>query len=219
MRKTRIVLSAVVASLAMTLLLGVPTASAVRPTGHKVTICHATNSVNNPYVQITVDIASAGYPDDGSGHDGHLGNIPADVAELQAMKDAGEQWGDVIPAYTYDGVNPAYNYPGLNLSPEGLALLENDCAIPDLPDELVKYRLVTRMPLGKQVQTLEAGLVPSITCDTVTNAYIVEFSDGTIVSMDAGTSRKGSILRIRSQGEVLVAVRFDGGACTTVDLV
>jgi len=208
----------VVASLAMTLLLGVAPASATRPTGHKVTICHATNSVTNPYVEINVDIASAGFPDDGSGHDGHLGNVPANVAELQAMKDAGEHWGDVIPAYTYDGVTPSFNYPGLNLTPAGLALLENHCAIPDLPDELVKYRLVTRMPLGREVKTLKAGLVPSITCDTNSNQYVVEFSDGTIVTMDAGTSRKGSILRIRSQGEVLVAVRFDNGACTTVDL-
>ncbi len=57
---------------------------------HSVTICHATASQTNPYVVITVDVASIG--DAGHGHSG--------------VND-----GDIIPAFNIAGVS----YPGHNL--------------------------------------------------------------------------------------------------------
>jgi hypothetical protein len=60
------------------------------------------------------------------------------------------------------------------------------------------------MPLESRSVVAEAGLVPSITCDG-TN-YTIS-SDGTVVIMEVRTSRKGSILRVRSEGELLVKVR------------
>lgn len=66
-------------------------ASATKPDPlHKVTICHATASKTNPYVVITVDIASI------VGDSGH-GN-------------SGVNEGDIIPPFTMDG----YVYLGHN---------------------------------------------------------------------------------------------------------
>ena len=39
--------------------------------GHKVTICHATRSLSNPYVEITIDIAAWNDPDDDKNHGDH----------------------------------------------------------------------------------------------------------------------------------------------------
>jgi hypothetical protein len=199
MRKTAITLAAVVAVVGTTLAAGLSPAAATMPPDHKVTICHATNSVTNPYVEITVDIASSGYLR--AGHADHTGPVPTSPDDLATFKADGVHWGDVIPAYTYGD----FSYPGLNTSEAGLALLESGCLVPDQPPATVKYRIVRRMPLESRSVVAEAGLVPSISCDG-TN-YTISFSDGTVVMMEVGTSRKGSILRVRSEGELLVKVR------------
>jgi hypothetical protein len=94
---------------------------ATQPTGHKVDICHATDSDTNPYVAENVDIASAGYPDGATGHAGHTG--PVWSAGLKADK---IKWGDIIPPYTYDD----FSFPGLNWSTEGQAIWNAGCQIP-----------------------------------------------------------------------------------------
>lgn len=58
---------------------------------HKVTICHATASRSNPYVIITVDVASI------VGDSGH--------------GSSGVNEGDIIPAFDIAG----FSYPGHNL--------------------------------------------------------------------------------------------------------
>jgi hypothetical protein len=199
MRKAAITLAAVVAVVGTTLAAGLSPAAATMPPDHKVTICHATHSVTNPYVEITVDIASSGYLR--AGHADHTGPVPTSPDDLKTFKADGVHWGDVIPAYTYGD----FSYPGLNTSDAGLALLESGCLVPDQPPATVKYRIVRRMPLESRSVVAEAGLVPSISCDG-TN-YTISFSDGTVVMMEVGTSRKGSILRVRSEGELLVKVR------------
>ena len=73
---------------------------------HKVTICHATASDSNPYVQITVDVASI-IGDSGHGH-------------------SGVNAGDIIPAFDIDGVS----YAGNNLDPAHQAILDNACNVP-----------------------------------------------------------------------------------------
>jgi hypothetical protein len=66
-------------------------ASATKPDpAHKVTICHATASATNPYVVITVDIAS----------------IVGDAGHGKSGVNA----GDIIPPFTMDG----YSYAGHN---------------------------------------------------------------------------------------------------------
>ncbi|MEA2620128.1 MAG: hypothetical protein QOC97_901, partial [Chloroflexota bacterium] len=95
-------------------------ATATAPTGHKVTICHATSSETHPYVSITVDIAAAGYPDGDNGHAGHTGPV-----WYPGAKADGVDWGDIIPPYTYH----TFVYAGMNW-PEGQAILEAGCTIP-----------------------------------------------------------------------------------------
>jgi hypothetical protein len=72
---------------------------------HKVTICHATASRTNPYVMITVDVASI-VGDSGHGRSG--------VNE-----------GDIIPAFNIAG----YSYPGNNLELLGA----KGCGLPANP--------------------------------------------------------------------------------------
>ncbi|MEX0755599.1 MAG: hypothetical protein WD556_10875 [Actinomycetota bacterium] len=208
-RKVAVSLIATIAMMGAVLVVAAGPASAGAIEEHKVTLCHATNAATNPYVKVTVDVHSAGQSKGlpKGGHDSHdEAVVPADFAEAQQLKADGIMWGDVIPAYNFAGFDP---YPGLNLDANGIALLENDCQLPGAPEEDVPYRLVRRMPTGEvTVVKLKAGLTPNVSCDTATNEYVVTFGDDpTEYRMDVGTSRKGSILRVRSEGVVLIKVR------------
>jgi hypothetical protein len=92
--------------------IGVLSASA-QGNENQVDICHSTGAPNNPYV--TNHPAKDG---DVSGHAFHTGPIfPA--------TDAAGNWGDIIPEFDFDG----QHFPGLNNTPEGLAILANDCKL------------------------------------------------------------------------------------------
>ena len=98
-------------------------ALATRPDpGHKVTICHATNSNTNPYIVESVDIASSGYVK--GGHADHTG--PIWDATLKARHIS---WGDIIPTYTYG----TFSYVGLNWTAQGQAIWNAGCMIPKPP--------------------------------------------------------------------------------------
>jgi hypothetical protein len=111
-------------------------AKSVEATQDKVTICHATASNSNPYIVNQPDKSG-----DVAGHDDHDGGVyPADP------------WGDIIPPFTYteeeevcgwewhiwhwvwdcDDVDVEHQYPGKNW-PEGQAIWENGCVIPEEP--------------------------------------------------------------------------------------
>jgi hypothetical protein len=49
--------------------------AAATPRDHKMTICHATGSDKNPYVEITVDTSSINNLVDGNGHGRHADDI------------------------------------------------------------------------------------------------------------------------------------------------
>ena len=87
------------------------------PDGHKVAICHATDSDTNPYILETVDIASSGYLQ--AGHNDHTGPV-----WYEGAKDAKVKWGDIIPPYDYG----TFHYVALNWV-DGEAIWENDCTI------------------------------------------------------------------------------------------
>lgn len=72
----------------------------------KVTICHATGSTTNPYVEQSVAYASI--LGDGHGH-------------------SGVNAGDIIPSFTADD---GQVFPGQNFSADNQHIWENDCAVP-----------------------------------------------------------------------------------------
>jgi hypothetical protein len=74
----------------------------------KVTICHRTDSVTNPYVQISVDSHAL------KGHDKHTGPVATSQSVAQGLKDNDEKWGDIIPNK-------------LNWDTDGQAIYNNDC--------------------------------------------------------------------------------------------
>ena len=84
-----------------------------------VTLCHATGSNTNPYVEITVSVNAAGIA---GGHADHIGPIWDST-----LSDS--QWGDIIPAFTFSD----FSYPGLNYSALGAAWLANGCMEPAAP--------------------------------------------------------------------------------------
>jgi len=117
-RRSRIAaLAGGVAALAgVAMMLGVALPAGATPGDpHKVTLCHATASTSNPYVVITVDVASV-LGD--HGHGGHTGPV--------FSPDLGKHvsWGDIIPAFDY---GPGEQYAGMNLTSDGAATLANGC--------------------------------------------------------------------------------------------
>jgi LPXTG-motif cell wall-anchored protein len=84
---------------------------------HKITLCHRTDSYTNPYVVITVDVASVRF----EGHDGHDGPVffPAIPKHVK--------WGDIIPPFDFGGRS---HYAGKNWTAEGIAVFNNRCALP-----------------------------------------------------------------------------------------
>ena len=93
------------------------TASATKPPDHKITICHATDSYTNPYVVITVDVASVQF----AGHQGHDG--PIFFPDIPKH----EKWGDIIPPTSNDGTRPV---TPKNWTPLGQSIWANGCRVP-----------------------------------------------------------------------------------------
>lgn len=88
-----------------------PGGSAPGAETHKVTICHATNSNTNPYVEITVDVASILNKNGHSGHD-------TLAVWSSTLKSSHAKWGDIIPPFSYlpsfsDSEEPE-SFDGLN---------------------------------------------------------------------------------------------------------
>jgi len=124
-RSTRIGL--IFALLALIAIAFAPPVSATKPNpDHKVTICHRTNSDTNPYVQITVDIASSGFLK--AGHNNHTGPLWDPT-----LKDQHVKWGDIIPPYTYGD----FTFDGLNWTDAGREVYDNGCTFTPTPTPTV----------------------------------------------------------------------------------
>ena len=107
-------LAALLGALALTFSVGT---TAFATSDAKVTICHATDSNSNPYVNPNVNISSSGHLQ--GGHDTeHLGPIwPATKAD--------GKWGDIIPPYDFQpDEGPLFVYPRSQLDRRGPGDLE-----------------------------------------------------------------------------------------------
>jgi hypothetical protein len=106
----------------------------------KITICHRTSSVQNPYVQQTVNensiVMSNGSP---TGHGLHTGPVFPQP-----------NWGDVIPPFTYANDRGGTSvYGGMNWSTDGQAIWNGGCEV-DLtepPEETTTTTTTTTLPL------------------------------------------------------------------------
>lgn len=88
--------------------------------GKKVTLCHRTDSVTNPYVKNTISKNAA------------LNRAENDInGQVGVFPDT--PWGDIIPAFDYIEKGVPKTFPGLNLTTGGLAILNNNCDIPKPP--------------------------------------------------------------------------------------
>jgi uncharacterized repeat protein (TIGR01451 family) len=132
-------LSALLGAVALTFSVAT-TALATAPTGHQVTICHATDSDTNQYNTETVDIGSSGILQ--GGHSDHLG-----PAWNPTLKDLHIQWGDIIPPYDYTNDEGTFHFDGLNWDAAGQAIYSHGCGIvPDIHVE--KTASVATLPAG-----------------------------------------------------------------------
>ena len=96
---------------------------------HKVTICHATNSISNPYVQITVDEAAVdGQEGNDHGRGDHLLTHGGPVFDAANPVPG---WGDMIPPFYSDPNETPTGYPSLNWedNPAGQDLFYNGCNV------------------------------------------------------------------------------------------
>ena len=122
-RRRRVRISFVMCAAAVVMLVAIRASFAANE--DKITICHGTNSVHNPYNSITVDQSAV----DGEGnndHSHHTGPVATSEEVAQQLKDQKIAWGDIIP--------PFGDYPGLNWQ-EGQAIWENDCSFVTASDD------------------------------------------------------------------------------------
>ena len=108
---------------------------------HRVTICHRTNAVTNPYVVITVDYDGATGQVLGQGandHNVHTGEVFDEEATYEPPFD-NDDWGDIIPPVPYgDGQMTT----GLNWTGDGPAINANGCNLPNEDPEDTTLRVV-----------------------------------------------------------------------------
>jgi hypothetical protein len=94
---------------------------------HRVTICHATNSVSNPYVRLTVDEAAVdGQEGKDNGRGDHLLNHSGPVFDAANPVPG---WGDIIPPFYSDGLTPT-GFSSANWDDVGQGFFDNGCNTP-----------------------------------------------------------------------------------------
>ena len=76
-----------------------PAAGADPADGHKITICHATRSLSNPYVEITIDVAAWNDPDDDKNHGDHHTRTKDGVTWSDYILEEGDECGIDAPLY------------------------------------------------------------------------------------------------------------------------
>jgi hypothetical protein len=128
----------------------------------KVTICHRSNSVHNPYVEQQVNENSIVMPDGTpDGHGLHSGPV-------FPQTDASGDWGDIIPSFEYTNDHGGTSvYPGMNNTGHGGEILEAGCLV-DLvePPESTTTTTTTTVPPEVTSPTTPAPTTPTTPAPT-----------------------------------------------------
>ena len=132
---------------------------------HKVTICHATDSDQNPYVRESVDRDAV----DGEGRNDHSHHDG--VVWYPGAKHDHVKWGDIIPP-VHDVIDD-----GLNWTQAGRAIWNNDCK-PVTPPTTTTTALVTTTT-AEEVTTTTAEEVTTTTAEEVTTTTAEEVTTTT----------------------------------------
>lgn len=129
----------------------------------KITLCHRTNSVTNPYEKITV--AASAVDAEGPGNADHLGNHLGPVFDYNnppSPPHNGDQWGDIIPPFYEDGTpRPGFE---LNWNSAGQAFFYNgDCDIPTPSVEPSPTPTVVPSPSSEPSPSVTPSPTPGVT--------------------------------------------------------
>ena len=97
--------------------------------GDNVTICHRTNSLTNPYVEITIDPngilgpGSSSHGPQNTNHNRGTGVFDPDFAYPNNAKD----WQDIIPPFDYTLDGSPMSFAGYNYTGAGLDIYQHGC--------------------------------------------------------------------------------------------
>lgn len=171
------------------------TVAACEDESPKVTICHRTNSVTNPYVIETVAQSSVDGVAGNSGkkpdHYGkHQGPLAYSEAYAQALKDSKTKWGDIIPPV--EGF-----HTGLNWSALGQKMLANKCKF--VPFTSFSWKCVEATKSFVATFTNNGGADSSVMVnDQSATVAAGETKDLTVVTGDASVQ-----IKVTVDGEVV----------------
>ena len=136
------------------------------PADEKVSFCHRTNSIVNPYILVTTSVEAIRV----QAHSGHTGPVfPA------------PDWGDIIPPFDYD--NGQQQFPGLNW-PSGSDVLVAGCAVRQTIDPILPTP-TTAPP------TTTSTTAPATTTTTTTPGVIAPPDQPTTSPLPASTTTPG----------------------------
>jgi len=182
MTKIKYVLGIAGTSAVLTLGLAAPNVAATQNEHEdKVTICHRTNSVHNPYRQITVNESAV----DGEGqndHTHHTGPVATSEVFAQGLKDQKIKWGDIIP--------PVGESDGLNWTDAGMAIYNNGCKYVVEPP--VTPPVTPPAVQGAQVSAPKGGVGAGVGGATGLSLTTVLAAAGSIGSLGFGLRRLGN---------------------------
>lgn len=131
------------------------TTTTTKPAEHKVTLCHATDSRTNPYVQITVDFDAVIH----EGHGSHVG--PVFSPDLPKHT----KWGDIIPPFDFGGDAV---FGGLNWDAVGQAVYGAGCELPVVVTTTVPQTTTTLPTTTSTVPQTTTTTAPTTTATSTT---------------------------------------------------